>query len=171
MFAVPLTERHFEDYVPGLSVRYGSVEITEKAIVAFARAFDAQQMHVDPIAAQTGPFGGLIASGWHTTAIMMHIMAAHYLNQHTSLASPGVDELRWLQPVRPGDVLSATFTVLSARSSKSKPDRGLVHTRIEVRNQANELVMSQVMMNLIRRRIPARRTMASSAPFRNNVLA
>lgn len=151
-FAVPLAERHFEDYVPGLTGSYGSVLVSEHDIVAFATAFDPQQMHVSPDGARSGPFGGLIASGWHTTAIMMRIMADNYLNQWTSLASPGVDELRWYRPVRPGDLLSARFTVVSARPSRSKPDRGLVRTRIEVLDETGDVVMSQVMMNLVRRR-------------------
>ena len=151
-FTVPLADRHFEDYRPGIVSESGQVPVSEESIVAFAAAFDPHQMHVDPVAALAGPFGGLIASGWHTTAVMMRIMVDTYLNERTSLGSPGVDELRWHLPVRAGDILSARFTVLSARVSASKPDRGLVHTRIEVCNQTGELVMSQVMMNLIRRR-------------------
>ncbi|WP_120338910.1 MaoC family dehydratase [Cryobacterium soli] len=150
--AVPLADRYFEDYQPGVVVEYGAVEVSEASIVAFAAAFDPHLMHVDPVAALAGPFGGLIASGWHTTAVMMRIMVDNYLNERTSLGSPGVDDLRWLRPVRAGDILSARFTVLSARASASKPDRGLVRTRIEVNNQAGEPVMSQVMMNLILRR-------------------
>jgi len=150
--AVPLADRYFEDYQPGVVAEYGAIEVSESSIVAFAAAFDPHLMHVDPVAALAGPFGGLIASGWHTTAVMMRIMVDNYLNERTSLGSPGVDELRWHRPVRAGDILTARFTVRSARPSVSKPDRGLVHTVIEVRNQAGELVMSQVMMNLILRR-------------------
>ena len=150
--AVPLVERYFEDYAPGVVAEYGAEPVSEESIVAFAAAFDPHLMHVDPVAALAGPFGGLIASGWHTTAVMMRIMVDNYLNERTSLGSPGVDDLRWLRPVRAGDILSARFTVLSARASASKPDRGLVRTRIEVNNQAGEPVMSQVMMNLILRR-------------------
>jgi acyl dehydratase len=151
-FTVPLADRHFEDYTPGTTGHYGAIPVTEDSIIQFASAFDPQQMHTNPVAAKDGPFHGLIASGWHTTAIMMRIMADHYLNQYTSLASPGVNELRWHHPVRPGDTLTARFTVLTARPSASKPDRGLVHTRIEVLNQHGRIVMSQIMMNLIRRR-------------------
>lgn len=151
-FTVPLADRHFEDYRPGIAAEYGAVLVSEESIIEFAAAFDPHAMHLDPAAAVAGPFGGLIASGWHTTAVMMRIMVDNYLNERTSLGSPGVDELRWRLPVRSGDILSARFTVLSARASASKPDRGLVHTRIEMHNQAGDLVMSQVMMNLIRRR-------------------
>jgi acyl dehydratase len=149
---VPLADRHFEDYVVGAVAQYGSYAVTEDEVVRFAEAFDPHLMHTDPEASLTGPFGGLIASGWHTTAMMMRIMVDNYLNERTSLGSPGIDDLRWHKPVRPGDTLSARFTVLAARVSASKPDRGLVHTRIELMNQTGELVMSQVMLNLMRRR-------------------
>ena len=151
-FEVPLADRYLEDYLPGLVAEYGAELVSEESIVAFAAAFDPHLMHLDPAAALAGPFGGLIASGWHTTAVMMRIMVDNYLNERTSLGSPGVNELRWRLPVRAGDILSARFTVVSARVSASRPDRGLVHTRIEVSNQSRELVMSQVMMNLILRR-------------------
>jgi acyl dehydratase len=151
-FSVPLVDRHFEDYRVGVTVEYGSVVVSEESIVAFATAFDPHQMHTDPIAAATGPFGGLIASGWHTTAVMMRIMVDNYLNERTSLGSPGIDELRWHLPVRAGDTVSARFTVVAARTLKSKPDRGLLHTLIELFNQHGERVMSQTMLNLIARR-------------------
>jgi acyl dehydratase len=148
----PLTDRHFDDYRPGDGGTYGPVEVTESAIVGFAADFDPHTMHLDPVGAADGPFGGLIASGWHTTAVMMRLMVDNFLNERTSLASPGVDELRWHRPVRPGDQLRARFTVLEARPSRSKPDRGIVRTCIEMLNQNDEVVMSQIMMNLIRRR-------------------
>jgi acyl dehydratase len=149
-FAVPLADRHFEDYPVGLVAEYGSYLASEADIVAFAKAFDPHLMHTDPAAALAGPFGGLIASGWHTTAMMMRMMVDNYLNERTSLGSPGVDDLRWHRPVRAGDTLRARFTVAAARQSISKPDRGLLHTQIELMNQAGELVMSQTMLNLVR---------------------
>jgi len=149
---VPLSDRHLEDYVPGTSGRYGSVLMTEADIVAFGETYDPQPMHVDPAAALHGPHGGLIASGWHTIAVMMRLMVDNYLNAATSVASPGVDELRWHRPVRPGDRLSARFTVLACRPSASRPDRGVVHTRIEVFAGEDTLVMSQVMVNIVLRR-------------------
>ena len=152
---VPLADRTLDAYVPGLVETHGPLEVTESEIVAFASSFDPHDMHVDLEAASRGQFGGLIASGWHTTALMMRLMVGGFLNQRASVASPGVDELRWLLPVRPGDLLRARFTVLSSRVSASKPDRGLVRTRIEVLNQRDEVVMSQVMMNLILRELPA----------------
>ncbi|WP_213816673.1 MaoC family dehydratase [Glaciihabitans sp. dw_435] len=151
-FAVPLADRYFEDYEVGISAEYGAYEVTEEAIVAFGVAFDPHLMHTDTSAAGTGPFGGLIASGWHTTAMMMRIMVDNFLNERTSLGSPGVDDLRWRLPVRPGDTLTARFTVVAARPSASKPDRGLLHTAIELMNQSGDIVMSQTMLNLVRRR-------------------
>ncbi|MET3708695.1 MaoC/PaaZ C-terminal domain-containing protein [Arthrobacter sp. UYEF6] len=106
-------------------------------IVDFADRFDPQGLHTDTAAAARGPFGGLIASGWHTMALMMRILVRFYLNEAASLASPGVDELRWMSPVRPGDVLSRC-TAVQARPSRGKPDRVLVHTAIEILNQNQE---------------------------------
>jgi acyl dehydratase len=151
-FTVPVHDRYFEDYTPGIVATYGHIEMTEDAILDFARQFDPQSMHTDPTVAANGPFGGLIASGWHTSAVMMRIIADHYLNSASSLASPGVDELRWLKPVRPGDTLAVRFTVLRAVPSRSKPDRGVVYTGIEVLNQHDDAVMTVTTMNLVRRR-------------------
>ena len=99
-----------------------------------------------------GRFGGLIASGWHTGAIMMRLLADNFLPKAASLASPGIDELRWLHPVRPGDVLRLRVTVLEATPSRSKPDRGMVRTLVEVLNQDGKIVMSLRPMNIIARR-------------------
>ncbi|GAB2454525.1 acyl dehydratase [Conyzicola lurida] len=151
-FLPPLHERHFEDYPVGLVAEFGPARVSDAEIVAFATAFDPHAMHTDAEAARSGPFGGLIASGWHTTAVMMKLMVDNFLNERTSLGSPGVDELRFPLPVRAGDELTARFTVVAARPSASKPDRGLLHTRIELSNQRGEVVMTQVMMNLVRRR-------------------
>jgi acyl dehydratase len=106
-------------------------------------------MHVDPEKAASGRFGGLIASGWHTAALMMRLLADNFLPREASLASPGIDELRWLQPVRPGDVLRIRVSVLEATRSRSRPDRGIVRTLIEVLNQRGEVAMSLKPMNII----------------------
>jgi acyl dehydratase len=151
-FASPIDDRYFEDYVPGSVYAFGSITVTEEEILEFSRRFDTQGFHTDPVAAERGPFKGLIASGWHTTALMMRLYADHYLSKVASLASPGIDELRWLQPVRPGDALSIRATVTQARASRSKPDRGLVHTLVEVLNQRGEVVMTLTIMNMLRRR-------------------
>lgn len=151
-FAVPIDQRYFEDYTVGSSYEYGTVAVNEAEAIDFARRFDPQPIHVDTVVAAEGPFGGLIASGWHTAALMMRLFVDHYLSSVASLASPGVDELRWLKPVRPGDLLRIRATVTEARRSRSKPDRGIVRTLIEVLNQRGEIVLSMKAMNLLRTR-------------------
>jgi acyl dehydratase len=148
--AVPVADRYFEDYVPGASAEFGPIPMTAADIVEYARRYDPQSMHTDPAAAAAGPFAGLIASGWHTVGVVMRVLVEHYLAQRTALVSPGVDELRWLKPVRPGDALRVRVTVLAAERSRSKPDRGLVRTRIETTNQHGETVLSMTAMNLFR---------------------
>ncbi|GAB4472067.1 MAG: MaoC family dehydratase [Burkholderiaceae bacterium] len=139
---VDIDRRYFEDYAPGTVVEYGPIAVDEDEIVAFARRYDPQPIHVDRERAARGPFGGVIASGWHTAALMMRLLVDHFLSRTASLASPGIDELRWLAPVRPGDKLSVRVTVLDARRSTSKPDRGIVRSSIEVRNDRAEVVMT-----------------------------
>ena len=147
---VSLTEdRYFEDYIPGAVFEYGEIRVDEAEIIEFARRFDPQDMHVDPEAAARGRFGGLIASGWHTAAMMMRLVAENFLPKKASLGSPGIDELRWLRPVRPGDVLRLRVTVLEATRSRSRPDRGVVRSLMEVLNQDGEVVMSLKPMNII----------------------
>lgn len=146
---VPLDERHFEDYAPGLVVRYGPIAVQEADIIDFGRRYDPQPFHADPVAAARGPFGGVIASGWHTGSLAMRLMVDHFLPRRAGLGSPGLDELRWLLPVRPGDQLSIRVTVTEARQSQSKPDRGLVRTLIEAINQRGEVVMTIKAMTLM----------------------
>jgi len=147
-----MTERYFEDYAEGAVFTVGTMRVSEAEIVDFARKYDPQPMHTDPEAAARGYFGGLIASGWHTASLVMRLLVDNYLARDASLASPGIDELRWLWPVRPGDQLRVRATVIEARRSQSKPDRGLVRTKIETRNQDGRVVMSMLAMNLFRRR-------------------
>ena len=142
--------RYFEDYPPGTVIEGGALAVSESDILEFARRYDPQTMHTDPAAAEHGHFGGLIASGWHTAALMMRLFAAHFLSPASSLASPGIDELRWLKPVRPGDVLSLRITVTEARRSRSKPDQGIVRSLVEVLNQNGDVVMSLKPISLIR---------------------
>jgi acyl dehydratase len=156
--AVPIEDRWFEDFVPGAVYEFGHAEITEADIVDFARRFDPQPMHVDPEAAAQGPFEGLIASGWHTAGLMMRLFVDHFLPGHASLASPGIDELRWTYPVRPGDTLHLRVSVLETTRSRSKPDRGMLRTLIEVLNQNDQVVMSLKPMNLLRCRPSSRET-------------
>src|SRR5215469_1939614 len=153
-FAVGVAERYFEDYVAGAVYEYGYASVTEAEIIAFAEQFDPQPIHVDAEFASSGPFGGLIASGWHTAGIAMRMMVDHYLSRVASLASPGVDELRWPAPVRPGDSLRLRTTIVETRRSASKPDRGLVRTRVELLNQHDQTVLSLLAMNLLLLRNP-----------------
>ena len=148
-FSSPVENRYFEDYVPGAVHECGSISIDEAEIIAFARKFDPQPLHVDPDSAAESVFGGLIASGWHTAGLMMRLFVDHYLSHKASLSSPGVDELRWLKPVRPHDTLFLRVTVKDTVRSRSKPDRGIVHSFIEVRNQKEEVVMTMKAMNLL----------------------
>ena len=121
----------------------------EAEVLAFGRRFDPQPFHTQPEEAKESVFGGLIASGWHTASLMMRLFVDHYLSRVASLSSPGVDELRWLKPVRPGDELSLWVTVLETSRSRSKPDRGVVRSYIEVRNQRGEVVMTMKALNLL----------------------
>jgi len=153
-FSHSIDDRYFEDYVEGDVHSFGRVAVEADEIVEFAKRFDPQAFHTDPEAAKRTPFRGLIASGWHTVGLMMRLYVEHYLTHVASLASPGVDELRWLKPVRPGDTLSVRVTVLKATPSRSKPDRGAVTSFIEVFNQAGEAVMTLRAVNMIARRVP-----------------
>ncbi len=146
-------DRRFEDYEAGAVHEFGSVHLTEDEIVAFARLYDPQDMHTDPVLAATGPFGGLIASGWQTMGIMMRMYTEHFLPKN-NLASPGVDEVRWPRPVYPGDTLRVRVTILETRRSRSKPDRGMISPFVEVLNQHGEPVLTVKPMNLVRCRAP-----------------
>src|SRR5690242_547870 len=152
MSRIPSSHRYFEDYPVGQVDEFGDILVTAEDIVAFARRYDPQPMHIDPEAAARGPFGGLIASGWHTAALIMPLFVEHFLSKVATLPSPGIDELRWVRPVRPGDRLRVRITVTEARPSRTKPDRGIVRSLVEVLNQHGEVVMSQRPMNLMRRR-------------------
>jgi acyl dehydratase len=142
--------RYFEDYAEGSVHEFGSIRVGEEDIIAFAKRFDPQPFHTDPDSAKATVYGGLIASGWHTGSVAMRLLVDHYLPGAASLGSPGLDELRWLRPVRPGDKLSIRVTILEARRSASKPDRGLVRSHVEVLNQERETVMSMNPINFMR---------------------
>ncbi|WP_306185048.1 MULTISPECIES: MaoC family dehydratase [unclassified Streptomyces] len=151
-FTAPIDDRYFEDYTAGATYEYGSVAVTQEEIVGFASQYDPQSFHVDPVAAREGPFGGLVASGWHTVALMMRLFAGHYLSTVASLGSPGVDELRWLKPVRPGDRLRLRLHTLETRLSRSDPRRGIVRTLAELLDQNGEPVLRVTVVNLLRTR-------------------
>jgi acyl dehydratase len=151
-FAVARDERYFEDYVPGHVYEFGTIAVTEAEIIEFARRYDPQSFHLDREKAAGSQFGGIIASGWHTISLAMRLYVDHYLSYVASLASPGVDEIRWPNAVRPGDVLRIRITVLEARPSRSKPDRGIVRARVEAMNQKDDLVLHMIVMSILGRR-------------------
>jgi acyl dehydratase len=148
-FAVPVEERYLEDYEPGSVHEFGEIRVEEDEIIEFGRRFDPQVFHTSPQEAANTVYGGLIASGWHTAGLMMRLFVEHYLSGVASLGSPGVDELRWLKPVRPGDMLRLRVTVVETKRSRSKPDRGVLFSFIEVLNQKHEVVMQMRAVNLL----------------------
>jgi len=139
-----MAERFFEDFEPGQVYELGSRTVTEADIVAFARDWDPQPFHIDPEAAAESVFGGLIASGWHTGAMWMRLYVDSLLGGPASQGSPGIEELRWLAPVRPGDTLHGRLTVLETRHSERRPGRGTVRIRGEMVNQEAVTVLSLV---------------------------
>ena len=149
-FAVTIDDRYFEDYTTGAIYEYGYLTVTEQDIVGFAEQFDPQPIHTDRVFAETGPFAGLIASGWHSAGLLMRLLADRYLSRVASLASPGVDELRWSVPLRSGVRLRAT--IVDTRPSRSKSDRGMVYTTAELLNQNDQCPISFQAMNILRRR-------------------
>jgi acyl dehydratase len=134
--------RYWEDFEVGELTELDSVDVTEQEVLEFARRYDPQPFHVDPDAAAAGPFGGLIASGWHTTALFMGMFVRSVLLDSASMGSPGVEEIRWLAPVRPGDRLSGRVTVTGAQPSATNPRRGTIFTTSEVLNQEGAVVMT-----------------------------
>ncbi|MGI4846563.1 MAG: MaoC family dehydratase [Janthinobacterium lividum] len=135
-----------------MTLDVGSRTITEKEIVAFATEYDPQPFHVDQEAAARSIYGGVIASGWQTCAIMMRLVVDSFMNASSGMGSPGVDELRWIKPLRGGDTLRVTVAVTGVRGSSSKPDRGVMNSTWEGYNQHGELVVSLKAMALFMRR-------------------
>ncbi len=146
---LPLDQRWFEDYVVGTIVDVGEVEFTEADIIAYALRFDPQYIHIDPVRAKDGPFGGLIASGFHTLAGSMRLFVDKYLSSVAAIASPGIDAMRFHLPVRPGDRLRLRIEVMESRRSASKPDRGIMRNHVDVLNQNHEVVLSHEPMNML----------------------
>lgn len=144
--------RYWDDIKEGEVFELGSRTLDKERMVAFAREFDPQPFHTDEKAAEASIWGGLIASGWLTGSVLMRIFYDGYLKDTASLGSPGLDELRWLKPVRPGDTLTVRLTVLETAASRSKPDRGIVRSLMEVLNQHGEVVMTTKGVNFIKRR-------------------
>jgi acyl dehydratase len=145
---------YWEDFKVGDTAPMGEKVVDRDEVIAFARAYDPQPFHTDEDAARQSMFGGLIASGWHTCAMVMRMMVDSYLRDSASLGSPGVDNVRWLKPVRPGDTIRAQREVVETRASQSKPDIGIVKSRWEVRNQHGDLVLTMEGHGMFRRRHP-----------------
>ena len=143
---------YWEDFPVGKVTEFGGIVLTQEDIVRFAKEFDPQPFHVDEDAAKQSMFGGVIASGWHTCALAMRMMCDAYLLESASLGSPGVENIRWLKPVRPGDTLRVRSVVLEARPLESKPHIGLVRNRWEVLNQNGEEVMQMEGFGMFKRR-------------------
>lgn len=134
--------RTFEDFTPGDIISLGEYQLTEAEMIAFAERYDPQFFHTDPTAAADSPYGGIIGSGWHTAAIFQRMQCDSFMLDSSCVGSPGVDEVRWLKPVRAGDRLHGTNTVEAVKPSNSKPDRGVVFSHVEIFNQDNTLVMT-----------------------------
>ena len=148
-------QHYFEDFQVGETVEIGRHTITREEIFDFANKYDPQSFHIDPEAAKQSIYGGLLASGWHTCAIVMRVMVDGYISKAASMGSPGMEEIRWLKPVRPDDTLIVKRTIEEARPT-SKPDRGLVLTRWDVYNQRDEHVMMMRGYGLFGKRAAAR---------------
>jgi len=151
-FTTTREDRFLEDYVEGDIHEFGPITVTEDDIIAFGRRYDPQVFHTDPVKAKETAYGGLIASGWHTASLLMRLFVDNYLAGDASLGSPGVDELRWLKPVRPGDRLTLRITVHKVKPSTKRPDRGVLFSFCEMVNQENDVVSTLMALNLIRYR-------------------
>ena len=144
--------RYWDDIKAGEVLELGSHTMDKERMLSFAREFDPQPFHTDEKAAAASIWGGLIASGWHTGSTLMRLFYDGFLKDTASLGSPGIDELRWIKPVRPGDTLTARLTILEATPSRSKPDRGIIRSLMEMRNQRGEVVMTTTGVNFFSRR-------------------
>jgi acyl dehydratase len=144
----------FEDFHSGDVIALRSYEVTEREMIEFAKRYDPQTFHTDPVRALESPFGGLIASGWLTGAIFMRMQCDSYMSDSSCVGSPGIDEMRWRHPVRPGDTLSGTNEVLKATPSRSKPDRGTVYSKVAISNQDETIVMTLLTRAIYLRRSP-----------------
>lgn len=143
---------YFEDFERGSVAEYGPKLVTREEVIAYASAFDPQPMHLDEEAARASMLGGLAASGWHSCAMMMRMICDWFVLDSASMGAPGVDEVKWLKPVRPGDELTLRRTVLETRTSKSRPEMGFVKFDFEFINQARERVMTLTCTLMITRR-------------------
>ena len=150
----PATKLYWEDFVPGRVTEFGPRRVTREEILAFAAEFDPQPFHLDENAARASMLGGLCASGWHSCCILMRMMADGFVLNSSSMGAPGVDEVLWLLPIRPGDDLTLRATVLSTRASNSRPETGFVNAQLELYNAAGARVMSLKAPLMFGRRTP-----------------
>jgi acyl dehydratase len=144
--------KYFEDVQVGDVMRFGRYEVTREEIVEYARQFDPQPFHLDEASARESMYGGLIASGWHTGAMFIRMVAQHMTPIHATAGAMGFDDLKWVRPVRPGDVLSVESVIREKIESRSRPERGLVKIESRVRDQRDEVVMSLVSLVVYLRR-------------------
>jgi len=149
-----VSELYLDDLHVGDRFGSGTIEVTEESIIAFAREFDPQAFHLDKTSAEQSIFKGLAASGWHTAAMSMRLFVTGELKLTGGSVGLSVDELRWPQPVRPGDILRLTTEILEVRASRSKPDRGIIRIRNVTTNQRGEVVQIFMAFVMVRRRSP-----------------
>lgn len=142
MTAVSPTFRYFEDFAVGATWEHEGFTLDEAEIIEFARRYDPQPMHTDPGSESAAAMGGLIASGWQTAALSMRMLGEMILTHSSSYGSPGVEDLKWLKPVRPGDRIRVRVAVTETRLLQSRPDRGMVRIELETLNQNNDVVMT-----------------------------
>ena len=144
--------KYLEDFAVGQVIEFPPRTVSEDEIIAFARDYDPQPFHLDKEAARQSLFGGLCASGWHTAGMMMRMMVDNMIGKYASMGSPGVDQLRWVKPVFPGDTLHLRGEVLDVKPSRSKPDRGVITSRYEMKNQKGETVLTMQAKGMYARR-------------------
>jgi len=149
---MPVSKIYFEDFKPGVFAEFGPRVVTREEIVAFAAEFDPQPMHLDEVAARSTLLGGLSASGWYACCVLMRMCTDAFVLNSASMGAPGVDEVRWLAPIRPGDELTLTATALDSRVSKSRPDMGFVRFSFELSNQAGAKVVALTTSLMVGRR-------------------
>lgn len=149
-----MSKLHWEDFAPGQVLEFGPRRVTREEIVGFAAEFDPQPMHLDEAAGAASMLGGLAASGWHTCSILMRMLVDGLLAKTTSMGSPGVDEVRWLAPVRQDDALTVRATVLETRASRSRPETGFVKFSFDVFNATGARVMVMTSSLMLARRAP-----------------
>ena len=147
-----MADYYLDDFEPGHTYTSPTQTISEEEALAFARRYDPQYFHLDPVAARDSVFGGIVLGGFQTAALAWTLVLRTGMFDKSALAGIGLDELRWHKPVRPGESLRCEFTLLDARPSRTQRDRGIARFRYEVKNQRDEIVLSLVMIQMLRRR-------------------